>query len=132
MSFSRLGFHALPPKRRVFVSYHHDNDQGWYDLFQQWYSEVLALFTNRSLAEPVDSDQLDYVHRTIRERNITGTSITIVPLRCEDLDEEVCRLGDRIDALYGTCTPRHWAPDGRAESRRWGSRPGASPSELST
>lgn len=69
---------AAPPKRRAFISYHHDNDQGWYELASQWYGGVLDLFTNRSLSEPVDSDQLDYVHRVIRENNITGTSVTIV------------------------------------------------------
>lgn len=68
----------VPPKRRVFVSYHHENDQGWYDLFVQWYGHALEAFTNRSLGEPIDSDDTDYVHRAIREQNITGTSVTIV------------------------------------------------------
>ncbi len=66
------------PKRRVFVSYHHENDQAWYDLFSTWYGETLELFTNRSLKEPIDSDAVDYLHRTIREGKITGTSLTIV------------------------------------------------------
>ncbi|MGD9715007.1 MAG: TIR domain-containing protein [Thermomicrobiales bacterium] len=67
-----------PPKRKAFVSYHHDNDQSWYALVSQWYGDALDMFTNRSLDEPVDSNHLDYVHRVIRESNITGTSITIV------------------------------------------------------
>ncbi len=81
MSFeSRLfpGFAPLPPKRRVFVSYHHDSDQWWYERFAEYYGDRLELFTNRSLEEPIDSDNLSYVHRTIREGNITGTSVTIV------------------------------------------------------
>ena len=80
-AFNPFLFPYLPPKptkRKAFISYHHDNDQGWYDLFSQWYGETLDLFTNRSLGEPIDSDDTDYIHRVIREMNITGTSLTIV------------------------------------------------------
>lgn len=77
-SWSRgLGYYP-PPKRKVFVSYHHELDQGWYDEFDRKFCGSLDLLTNRSLQEPVDSDKLDYVHRAIREKNMSGTSITIV------------------------------------------------------
>lgn len=61
-------------KRDVFLSYHHA-DRRAKELFV---SEFSSVFTDRSLGEPVDSDQPDYVHRAIREANITGTSATIV------------------------------------------------------
>jgi hypothetical protein len=60
------------------VSYHHDWDQYWFDEFDRLFCGTLDSLTNRSLEEPVDSDQIDYVHRAIREKNINGTSITIV------------------------------------------------------
>ena len=67
-----------PIRRKVFVSYHHELDSAWYNQFATWFGSTLELFANRSLTEPVDSDDLDYVHRAIRENNIRGTSLTIV------------------------------------------------------
>lgn len=113
---------ALPPtpKRRAFVSYHHGNDQAWYDLFSLWYGDAFDLFTNRSLTEPVDSDDVDYVHRAIRELNITGTSITIVlcgsgTWRRKWVDWEIGSTINKGHALLGIGLPtvsKNW--DGSA------------------
>ena len=64
-------------KRRVFVSYHHA-DQQWKDYFVSEYADRHGIFVDGSLDDRVDSTQPEYVHRQIREEFITGTSLTIV------------------------------------------------------
>ena len=81
MSFGRLtppaGFQPVLPKRRAFVGYCHKDDQAWYDALSA-FSDWLDLFSDRSLGEPVRSDDPEYVNRAIREDRIVGSSVTIV------------------------------------------------------
>ncbi len=74
-----VGFpYIKPPKRKVFISYHHKNDQGWYDSFSKYFSDTLDLFYDNSLERRIDSDNSKYLNQKIREECIFGTSITIV------------------------------------------------------
>ena len=66
------------PKRKVFISYHHENDQYWANSLRSTHSEQYEVFYDNSLDDEVDSDDLDYVHRKIREDYINGSSLTIV------------------------------------------------------
>lgn len=85
---SLLGYPSSPPntlrgllrpvKRKVFISYHHDTDQVYYDLFSQYFSETLNLFYDNSLERALDSTNSEYLNRKIREEYIFGTSLTIV------------------------------------------------------
>ena len=70
-------------KPRVFVSYHHENDQRWYDEFNRLFSGTYDVVTDRSLDRAVDSDNAEYVERRIRESHIAGTSCTIVLVGAE-------------------------------------------------
>lgn len=65
-------------KRRVFVSYHHGGDQSYYDAFTRAFCDTHEVFTDSSLERAVDSEDVEYVMRRIREQFITGTSCTIV------------------------------------------------------
>lgn len=65
-------------KRKVFVSYHHGGDQGYYDLFTRAFCETYDVITDNSLERRVDSLDVDYVMRRIRENYIAGSSCTIV------------------------------------------------------
>lgn len=67
-----------PPKRKIFISYHHKGDQNYCDWLRDNLSDELEVFTDRSLNEPVRSDDAEYVNRKIREDFINGSSITIV------------------------------------------------------
>lgn len=105
---SMLDFLPPPPKRKAFVSYHHA-EQAWHEAFTD-VCTALDVFTNRSLAEPIDSEDVDYVHRAIRERNIAGTSITIVLCGAETwkrkwVDWEIGSTVNKHHALLGIALP---------------------------
>lgn len=65
-------------RRRVFISYHHNSDQEYYDTFSRAFSAGYEAVQDNSLERIIDSGDSDYVIRRIREKHITGTSCTIV------------------------------------------------------
>lgn len=65
-------------RRKIFVSYHHGGDQAYYDAFSTRFHDNFEAVTNNSLDRTIDSENVDYVMRRIREKYITGTSCTIV------------------------------------------------------
>lgn len=65
-------------KRKVFVSYHHGGDQSYYDAFSRVFHDAYEVIYDNSLEREIDSDDVDYVMRRIRENYITGSSCTIV------------------------------------------------------
>ena len=69
---------SSPVKRKVFVSYHHRGDQRYYDTFAQTFGGIYDVVEDHSLDREVDSDNVDYVMRVIRQEYITGSSCTIV------------------------------------------------------
>jgi hypothetical protein len=71
-------FSSLLAKPKVFVSYHHGPDQGYKDRFSQLFSSHYNIITDRSLDDPFKSSDNEYIRRQIRERHLTGTSLTIV------------------------------------------------------
>lgn len=66
------------PKRKVFISYHHEMDQSQYNLFSRYFSDTLELFYDNSLERLLDSTDAEYLNRAIREEHVFGTSLTIV------------------------------------------------------
>jgi hypothetical protein len=67
-----------PVKRKVFVSYHHHGDQVYYDAFCKTFCDTYDVITDNSLERRIDSDDVNYVIRRIREDYVTGSSCTIV------------------------------------------------------
>ena len=68
-----------PPKRKVFVSFHHDNDQGAYNVLKHFFLDKYEVFEDHSVGRQlVDSRIMVYVDWAVRERFIKGTSVTIV------------------------------------------------------
>ncbi|EMP5262739.1 TIR domain-containing protein, partial [Klebsiella variicola] len=47
-------------KRKVFLSYHHDGDQYYYDEFSRKFHDEYEAVTDNSLDRRVDSDDIDY------------------------------------------------------------------------
>ena len=67
-----------PPRRRVFVSYHHAGDQLYYDAFSSSFHDQFEAVFDNSVDRRIDSDYSEYIMRQIREDFISGTSCTIV------------------------------------------------------
>lgn len=116
IDFSFLARLSSQPKRKVFISYHHGNDQWAYDHFGKEYGEDLELFYDNSLDGKIRSDDSEYVNRTIREEHIVGSSITIVLIGPETwkrkyVDWEVRSTLHEKHALLGLAlhtAPKTW------------------------
>lgn len=101
---------ALLTRRKVFVSYHHDNDQWHYDEFSRVFHDDYEAVHDNSLDRALDSDDPDYVMRRIRENFITGTSCTIVLCGSETqnrkyVDWEIKATLDKNHGLVGINLP---------------------------
>ncbi|MGH8510260.1 MAG: TIR domain-containing protein [Gammaproteobacteria bacterium] len=72
------GMLQRPVKRKVFVSYHHQGDQRYYNEFSRFFSDTFDVFYDKSLDRTYESDNTDYVRWQIRQNDITGSSCTIV------------------------------------------------------
>ncbi len=68
----------IPVKPRIFVSYHHKNDQGYYNALAVALQQSYGLVADNSLDRQIDSDNTEYIMRKIREDYLTGTSCTVV------------------------------------------------------
>ena len=97
-------------KRKVFVSYHHHGDQAYYNAFSQSFHDTYDVITDNSLEREVDSDDVDYVMRRIRENYITGSSCTIVLVGKDTylrkyVDWEIKATLDKQRSLIGVRLP---------------------------
>jgi hypothetical protein len=99
-----------PVKRKVFVSYHHDGDQFYYDAFARHFAGAYEVFADNSLNRIIDSEDVEYVMRRIREDHICGSSCTVVlvgkdtPLR-KYVDWEIMATLDDEHGLIGVQLP---------------------------
>ena len=116
--FGKYGFgykpFGQPEKPRVFVSYHHENDQWYYDRFNELFSNVYDILTDRSVDRNIRSDDAEYQMRRIREDYITGSSLTIVLCGVESykrkfIDWEICATLNKQHALLGINLPTNLA-----------------------
>lgn len=112
-----LGFfgtlHQLA-KPRVFVSYHHGNDQWYANRFSQLFHDTYDAVTDRSLDAEIDSDDCDYVYQRIRDEYISGTSCTVVLCGIDTfnrkyVDWEIKATLDKQHGLLGVLLPTHRA-----------------------
>ena len=67
-----------PVKRKVFVSYQHHGDQVYYEAFSKTFCDTYDVITDNSLERRIDSEDVNYVIRRIREGYVSGSSCTIV------------------------------------------------------
>ena len=97
-------------RRKVFVSYHHGGDQAWYDEFSTAFHDRLQLLTDNSLERRIDSHDVDYILRRIREHHMHGSSCTIVlcganTSRRRYVDWEILASLNQRMALVGVWLP---------------------------
>jgi hypothetical protein len=100
------------PTRSVFISYHHDRDQGYYDAFAAAFDATYKCIADSSVDRIIDSDDPEYVMRRIREGYITGTSCTIVLCGPETrwrkyVDWEIKATLDKEHGLIGVLLPNN-------------------------
>jgi hypothetical protein len=100
----------IPVKPRVFVSYHHANDQRYADRFTSVFHEQYEAVTDRSLDEPLDSQNPDYIYQQIRDNYISGTSCTVVLCGAQSMnrkfiDWEIKATLDKRHGLLGVALP---------------------------
>jgi hypothetical protein len=99
-----------PVKPRVFVSYHHAQDQRYYDELSSNMNNPYTFCQDNSLDRMINSNSADYIIRKIREEYITGTSCTIIlcgaetPLR-KYVDWEIDATLQKQHALLGVKLP---------------------------
>lgn len=98
------------PKRKVFISYHHGNDQLFYDHLSKVYSDKFDIFHDTSLDRAIQSDSADYIRWSIRQNNIHGSSCTIVLCGPEThkrkyVDWEIKATLDKNHGLIGVWLP---------------------------
>lgn len=108
-----------PVKRKIFVSYHHDSDQAYYNEFSRFFSDTYEAVQDSSLNRLVDSNNTDYVMQRIRDNHITGTSCTIVLCGPQTrwrkyIDWEIKATLDKQHGLLGIQLPNNIPdPQGR-------------------
>jgi hypothetical protein len=108
---------GVQQKRRVFVSYHHGGDRGYYDLFYRTFCGQFDVVQDNSPERRIDSDDAEYVLRRLRENHISGSSCTIVLVGQETfgrryVDWEIEATLDKQHGLIGVplpCLPPHFA-----------------------
>jgi MTH538 TIR-like domain (DUF1863) len=113
MSYGGLGSgFGIPQlkRRRIFTSYHHRGDQQYYEMFSKAFHDTYESIYDNSLERQIDSDDVDYVMRKIRENYITGTSCTIVLVGNETwgrkyVDWEIKATLDKQHGLIGVQLP---------------------------
>lgn len=101
-----------PLRPKIFVSYHHGGDQSYYDEFSRFFHNQYEAIRDNSLERCIQSDDVDYVMRNIREDYITGTSCTIVLIGAQSyqrkyLDWEIKATLDKYHGLVGIVLPNH-------------------------
>jgi hypothetical protein len=99
-----------PTRPRIFTSYHHRGDQQYCEMFSNAFHDNYETIYDNSLERQIDSDDVDYVMRKIRENYITGTSCTIVLVGYETwvrkyVDWEIKATLDKKHGLIGVHLP---------------------------
>ncbi len=101
---------SAPPRRRIFVSYHHGGDQWFYNEFSRVFHDSYEAVYDNSLERQIDSDNTAYVMQRIRDNYITGTSCTVVLIGGQTyqrkyVDWEIKATLDKQHALLGIVLP---------------------------
>jgi hypothetical protein len=105
-----FGLQIPTTKPKVFVSYHHQRDQAYYNRFSRLFDGVYDIITDTSIDRIIDSDDVDYQQQVIREQHITGSSITVVLCGAETwkrrwVDWEIHMTLNKEHALLGIALP---------------------------
>lgn len=108
-----------PVRRKIFVSYHHADDQDYYNAFSKAFHDQHESVFDNSIERAYDSDDVNYVMRRIRENHIHGTSCSVVLCGAQTrwrkyVDWEIKATLDKQHGIVGVQLPTlPISPDGR-------------------
>lgn len=108
--FGMVPPYTPPVRRKIFVSYHHANDQAYYNTFSKVFHDQYEAIQDNSLDREVDSDNTDYIMRRIRDNHINGSSCTVVLVGAQTpfrkyVDWEIKATLDASHGLVGLWLP---------------------------
>ena len=68
------------PRHKVFVSYHHENDEGYRNRFDRMFVEVYDIMDSRSvnLGDIPNGLHIDEVSRRVRDDHLSDSTVTVV------------------------------------------------------
>ena len=72
-------------RHKVFVSYHHENDQIYREIFERWFSDVYDIMVSKSV-EIGDINQnlkTDTIRQKIRDEFLRDSTVTVVLIGAE-------------------------------------------------
>lgn len=72
-------------RHKVFISYHHGNDQGYRDLFENMFTNIYDIMVNQSvgIGEIPDNLKTETVRQIIRDKYLRDTTVTVVLIGTE-------------------------------------------------
>ena len=107
------------PRHKVFVSYHHEKDQGRRNRFERLFADVYDIMDSRSvrIGDLPNGLNLDEINRRIRDNYLRDASVTVVLVgkdtwRRKHVDWEIAATLRDTDAnsrsgLLGILLPSH-------------------------
>lgn len=107
------------PRHKVFVSYHHQNDQGYRNKFERLFSDVYDIMDSRSvrIGSIPDGLPIDEISRRVRDDYLSDSTVTVVLVgtdtwRRKHIDWEIAATvrdtnANRRSGLVGILLPTH-------------------------
>ena len=82
---TQYGINQKNNRHKVFVSYHHENDQKYRDLFEELFSDIYDILESRSVQiGDIDSNlKTEVVHQKIRDDYLRDSTVTVVLIGTE-------------------------------------------------
>ena len=77
---SQYGLNQMNNRHKVFVSYHHDNDQVYRNLFEELFSDIFDIMVSKSV-QIGDLDpnlKTDTIRQKIRDEYLRDSTVTVV------------------------------------------------------
>ena len=77
--------HRVAPRHKVFVSYHHEKDQRYRNLFENLFSDIHDIMVSKSV-EIGDIDPLlktETIYQKIRNDYLSDSTVTVVLVGCD-------------------------------------------------
>ena len=90
---SQYGLNQMNNRHKVFVSYHHDNDQVYNrNLFEELFSDIFDIMVSKSV-QIGDLDpnlKTDTIRQKIRDEYLRDSTVTVVLIGKETSEKKTC------------------------------------------